>query len=294
MILVIGRTGQLATEFLQKVRGKQLFAFADREQFDLTWDKERMVEKLKTYGARMIINCAAYTNTNVPLDFYSNVYDCMKTSMGLVTLGEACKWFDMPLITFSSNYVFPTQSNPINFGESAVEKIDPMNAYSYGKLMSEKNLLKVHPRTTIIRLSNLMSSHHSNILTKAIGALFGGVTPTCGVVEDTIKLTPVSSVVDFVLSNLLKFTFDKEIIHLDICKECTVRELFEFIKGYVGHKLSLRGKDIISSEHDCITPRNVLLATVKDYDCNNLNSGWKLEVTKLLDEMMKNSNNDLL
>ena len=99
MILVFGKTGQVATE---------LQAFGDikalgRDQADLVNTKE-CSEAIKFYKPRAVINAAAYTS----VDKAESEEDLANTINGdaLAAMAMVCAELDIPLVHMSTDYVF--------------------------------------------------------------------------------------------------------------------------------------------------------------------------------------------
>lgn len=154
MILVFGKTGQVATELL---------AFGDikalgRDQADLVNTKE-CSEAIKFYKPRAVINAAAYTS----VDKAESEEDLANTINGdaLAAMAMVCAELDIPLVHMSTDYVFDgTGAKPWSFTD--IPK--PQNAYGRSKLRGEQSINKSGCTHAIIRTSWIFSAQGNNFV----------------------------------------------------------------------------------------------------------------------------------
>ena len=121
MILVFGKTGQVATEIQSHI---DVFALG-REQADLS-DLKTCVEAIRRYEPCAVINAAAYT----AVDKTKNEENLANTinSNAPSAMPSACAKRDIPLVYISTDYVFDgSETKPWSVGDIP----NPQNAYHY-------------------------------------------------------------------------------------------------------------------------------------------------------------------
>ena len=154
MILVFGKTGQVATE----LRSHQDVFALGRDQADLTIPMT-CAEAIRRYEPRAVINAAAYT----AVDKAENEENLANTINGDApsSMASACAEHDIPLVHLSTDYVFN------GLGEapwSVVDTPDPRNAYGRSKLKGENAVRASGCVHTILRTSWVVSAHGNNLL----------------------------------------------------------------------------------------------------------------------------------
>ncbi len=76
-------------------------------------------------------------------------------------MARYCAAAAVPLVTFSSDYVFPGDGDR-PYVES--DPTDPVNAYGRSKLAGERAALELHPAALVIRTSWVVSATHPNFV----------------------------------------------------------------------------------------------------------------------------------
>ena len=109
-ILVIGAQGQLGKEIQHLANKYPIFSFIfkDRDELDIT-DKKAVLEDFDNNDYAYCINCAAYTavdkaETDVEMATAVNVDGAKFLAMG-------CRKSGIPMIHFSTDYVYHSKSN---------------------------------------------------------------------------------------------------------------------------------------------------------------------------------------
>lgn len=154
MILVFGKTGQVATE-LQKF--SDVLALG-REKVDLSNPVE-CGNCIKAYSPSMVVNAAAYTA--VDLAEKENVLAKIINSDAPIAMAEACYDINIPFVHISTDYVFNGNGeNPWKISDNP----DPQNVYGYSKLMGEIGIRKSGAIHAILRTSWVFSAHGSNFV----------------------------------------------------------------------------------------------------------------------------------
>ena len=154
MILVFGKTGQVATE-LQRLGDVVALG---RDQVDLA-DPAACADAISTHAPRAVINAAAYT-----------AVDRVEKEEALATIingdaptamAQACAELDIPLIHISTDYVFEgTGDAPWHPNDPTA----PQNAYGRSKLAGEIGIRNCGAVHAILRTSWVVSAHGSNFV----------------------------------------------------------------------------------------------------------------------------------
>jgi dTDP-4-dehydrorhamnose reductase len=154
MILVFGKTGQVATELQSH---KDVIAIG-RDQADLSVPTT-CTEAILQYKPRAVINAAAYT----AVDKAESEENLANTINGDApgAMASACADLGIPLVHISTDYVF--------FGTGSVpwKNVDhpnPKNAYGRSKLKGEQAILASGCVHAILRTSWVISAHGHNFV----------------------------------------------------------------------------------------------------------------------------------
>lgn len=154
MILIFGRTGQVATE-LQRLR--EVTALG-RDQADLA-DPEACAEAIRSRQPRVVINAAAYT----AVDRAEDEEPLATTINGAspAAMARACAAIGAPLVHISTDYVFDgSGTRPW----SPADPTNPINAYGRSKLAGETGIRAAGGPHAILRTSWVFSAHGSNFV----------------------------------------------------------------------------------------------------------------------------------
>ena len=154
MILVFGKTGQVATE-LQSY--KDVIALG-RDQADLSVPTT-CTEVIQRYKPRAVINAAAYT----AVDKAESEEGLANTINGEApsAMASACAELDIPLVHISTDYVFDG-SGTIPWTVTGTP--NPKNAYGRSKLNGEQAICASGCVHAILRTSWVVSSHGNNFV----------------------------------------------------------------------------------------------------------------------------------
>ncbi|MDB3895684.1 dTDP-4-dehydrorhamnose reductase [Alphaproteobacteria bacterium] len=190
MILVFGEKGQIAQELSQyddiKCFGREVVDFLQPETL------KKFIEIKKP---TLVINAAAYTD----VDKAENEKEAATIINGIAPakIAQACEQFGIPLIHFSSDYVF---SGKIGRPWKPDDKPEPVNTYGYSKLLGEQAIMSSSARAVIIRTSWVFSSFGNNFvktifkLSKKHGSIkvvddqIGGPTSAHSLAKNSIKI----------------------------------------------------------------------------------------------------------
>ncbi|MFN0215161.1 MAG: dTDP-4-dehydrorhamnose reductase [Saprospiraceae bacterium] len=166
MILVTGANGQLGQCFRQASLHwlEQPIVFASSQELDLRnlGSVRAFINSLSARSKdplRWVINCAAYT----AVDKAESEPDKAKkiNVSGVKNLAKVCAELGIPLIHFSTDYVYHSRRNA-PFVET--DPVSPKGVYARTKLAGERAALRVHPLSMIIRTSWVYSNFGQNFL----------------------------------------------------------------------------------------------------------------------------------
>lgn len=158
-VLIAGRTGQLATELLDRLpRDGHLVTALEAPKLDITkW--ESIEEAVGRTNPDVIINAAAYTAVDRAEGDRDRAF--LVNSTGPALLGTITALEGIPLVHLSTDYVFPGTSGA-PYDESAPPQ--PISVYGASKLAGERRALEANPRTAILRTSWVCSPHGANFV----------------------------------------------------------------------------------------------------------------------------------
>lgn len=154
MILVFGKTGQLARE---------LASYDDviclgRDAADLT-DPAACAAAIKTYAPAAVINAAAYTAVDKAEEEEALATVINGTAPG--AMAQACAQLGIPFVTVSTDYVFDgSGAAPWQAGDA----VAPVNAYGRSKLAGEETTRAAGGTHAILRCSWVVSAHGGNFV----------------------------------------------------------------------------------------------------------------------------------
>ncbi len=156
-LIILGANGQLGRAFVQLLQLRDLpFIALTRTEADLSRPETLT---LPLHEARALINCAAYTH----VDGAEKDEELATTINGRAvgTLAKACSEANVPLIHFSTDYVFSGKaSTPL----ATDAKRAPLNAYGRSKAVGEELLEASSARHLLIRTSWVYASWGTNFV----------------------------------------------------------------------------------------------------------------------------------
>ena len=191
MILVFGKTGQVATEL--GYSGDVLAL--GRDQADLS-DPVACARKIHDLAPRAVINAAAYT----AVDKAEEDEELATVINGdtPTAIAQACAEKKIPLVHISSDYVFEGSGEvPWKPGDST----EPQNAYGRSKLAGEAGIIGSGATHAILRTSWVVSAHGANFVKtmlrlsetrdtlSVVGDQIGGPTPASDIAGVCLKIS---------------------------------------------------------------------------------------------------------
>ena len=201
MILVFGKTGQVATE-LQNLG--DVLALG-RDQADLS-DPVACAQRIHALAPRAVINAAAFTAVDKAEE--DEQLATIINGDTPTAIAQACAEMKTPLVHISSDYVFEGS------GEAPWKPSDataPQNAYGRSKFAGEAGILGSGATYAILRTSWVVSAHGANFVKtmlrlsetrdtlSVVGDQIGGPTPArdiaraCFMIADQLQEDPSKS-----------------------------------------------------------------------------------------------------
>ena len=169
-ILLTGAGGRLAKAFAQ---GAEMRALACRlfnhAELDIA-DEGALANALQSSRPWAVINCAGFSNVDTA---EKNENACRRANLlGAETLAHACARENIPLVTFSSDYVF-NGLKPDPYDEN--DQPEALNVYGESKLAAEAKILATMPGALVLRLGKVFgSSSQPDFLRDALQTLANG------------------------------------------------------------------------------------------------------------------------
>lgn len=154
MILVFGKTGQLARELARH----EAVTCLGRDQADLT-DPEACAALIRTHAPVAVINAAAYTGVDKAEEEEALAH--VINGEAPAAMARACAGLDTPIVHVSTDYVFDGSGNTPWRPEDAVA---PVNAYGRSKLVGEAAVRAAGGPHAILRTSWVVSAHGGNFV----------------------------------------------------------------------------------------------------------------------------------
>jgi dTDP-4-dehydrorhamnose reductase len=157
--LVTGSAGMLAKDLIPCFQNQGYEVIAPpEEKLDIT-NLDVVKNAVDTFKPELIVNCAAYTN--VDLAEKQEYQALIVNGLAVQNLCILCQQHDIPLVHFSTDYVFDgTKASPYTIYDST----NPINAYGRSKLMGEKYILWLLKKFYLIRTSWLFGLHGKNFI----------------------------------------------------------------------------------------------------------------------------------
>ncbi len=154
MIIVFGKTGQVATELKSH---KDVIALG-RNEADLSIPTT-CADAIKRYKPRAVINAAAYT----AVDKVEHEEDLANTINGEApsAMASVCGELNIPLVHISTDYVFDGSGTT---PWSVIDNTKPQNAYGRSKLKGELAIKALGCTYAILRTSWVVSAHGINFV----------------------------------------------------------------------------------------------------------------------------------
>ena len=178
--LVTGVKGQLGFDVMNELakRGYEGVG-VDVEEMDIT-DAAAVDRVIKESHVDSVVHCAAWTAVDAAED---NVEMCRKVNaMGTENIAKVCKELDIPMIYFSTDYVFDGEgTRPWEPDDPVVE---PLNVYGLTKYEGEQAVEKYLDKYYIVRIAWVFGVNGKNFIKTMLN--LGKTHDTLTVVNDQI------------------------------------------------------------------------------------------------------------
>jgi dTDP-4-dehydrorhamnose reductase len=157
-ILVTGSSGQVGLALAKELSPLATLRLTNRQDLDLS-KPHSVPERLEEIKPDLIINAAAYTAVDKAESEPDIAYAVNGTAVGV--LGEWAARNDVPLIHFSTDYVFDGQATE-PYDES--HSVNPLSIYGKSKTEGERLLLRSGAPCLIVRTAWVYSATGKNFL----------------------------------------------------------------------------------------------------------------------------------
>lgn len=156
-LLITGAYGQLGHELIHLGGNHEVLA-VDCDKLDIT-DPDAVQTCVNEFQPDVVINAAAYTAVDKAESDVEAAFAVNRD--GPANLARACGRVDIPLIHVSTDYVFDGSKQGA-YIES--DPVAPMGVYGTSKLAGEQAVLKLCPKSIILRTSWVFSAHGNNFV----------------------------------------------------------------------------------------------------------------------------------
>ena len=131
-ILLTGVKGQLGYDIVNECKNRNIEAIGvDVEEMDIT-DAKKVEEVIKSGNYDAVVHCAAWTAVDKAED---EIEACTKVNVdGTKNIANVCKELNIPMMYFSTDYVFDGQGNQ---PWHEYDKRNPLNVYGQTKYEGE-------------------------------------------------------------------------------------------------------------------------------------------------------------
>ena len=157
--LVTGSAGMLAKDLIPCLQnqGHQVIA-PPEDKLDIT-NLSVVKDAVDSFAPELVINCAAYTNVD---EAEKQEHQALIVNgLAVQNLCILCQHHDIPLVHFSTDYVFDgTKAGPYTI----YDRTNPINSYGRSKLLGEKYILWLLSKFYLIRTSWLFGLHGKNFI----------------------------------------------------------------------------------------------------------------------------------
>lgn len=159
-ILVTGNAGQLGHDVVNDARARGIDAIGvDVAEMDIT-DQTQVEEMISRGNYDAVVHCAAWTAVDKAED--PELFDTVRAvnATGTGYIAKVCRELDIPLMYFSTDYVFDGQ------GTRPWQPDDPKNPLNvYGLTKSEgEDFVLQNPKNYILRISWVFGANGSNFI----------------------------------------------------------------------------------------------------------------------------------
>lgn len=227
-ILVFGRSGQLASSLKEQPLFKNSLFLGSRDFNLLGTDK--IMGLVLEKKPDLVLNAAAYTQVdNAEQDIQSAL---ALNELAPAEMAKACKELSIPLVHFSSDYVFDGgKSTP--YKES--DQTNPLGQYGESKRRGEEAILRYHPKKSYVFRTSWVFGPYGNNFVKTMIRLSKN-RDELRIVSDQYgsptSTTSLSNAISTILTRQGQYKYDPGIYHLTNKGSCS---WFEFTEQIFSH-----------------------------------------------------------
>ena len=158
-LLVTGVKGQLGHDIVNECNNRNIEAVGvDVEEMDIT-DAGKVAEVIKSGNYNAVIHCAAWTAVDKAED---EVELCTKVNVdGTRNIANICKELDIPMMYFSTDYVFDDGQGETEWKE--YDERHPLNVYGQTKYEGEL-IVESLPKHFIVRIAWVFGINGNNFI----------------------------------------------------------------------------------------------------------------------------------
>ena len=158
-LLVTGVKGQLGHDIVNECNNRNIEAVGvDVEEMDIT-DAGKVAEVIKSGNYNAVIHCAAWTAVDKAED---EVELCTKVNVdGTRNIANICKELDIPMMYFSTDYVFDDGQGETEWKE--YDERHPLNVYGQTKYEGEL-IVESLPKHFIVRIAWVFCINGNNFI----------------------------------------------------------------------------------------------------------------------------------
>lgn len=271
-IFITGANGQVGTELTRQATdlGWQVMA-VDRDQLDIA-DANAVERLVSEFTPDVVINAAAYTAVDRAESEKDAAYAVNRD--GPANLAGACEALGIPLIHYSTDYVFDGSKADAYVEEDSVA---PLGVYGESKLAGENAVLDGCTKHLILRTSWVFSAHGGNFVKTMLR--LGAEREELGVVADQFgKPTSAAEIARVTLELLSNKTQVWGIYHL---AQPVVTSWHGFAKTVFG-EASEQGMDLMIKQVNPIMtsdyPTPARRPTNSELNCEKLESVFGVSI----------------
>ena len=203
-ILVTGLSGQVGSSIHNNFKDKFNICALERDKFDFSKLNE-IKNKIRSINPDMVINPAAYTNVELAEDNHEEAY--LINTLAPSKIAEVCAELSIPLIHFSTDYVFDGK-NISPYTEN--DEPNPINFYGYSKLKGENLVIKNTNQYFIIRTSWVYNFYKGKNFLRTMLKLFKE-NNEIKVINDQVGCPTSSNFISIKLLSLVEKFFENKL-----------------------------------------------------------------------------------
>ena len=160
-VLIAGAGGMLGRALVRSAPKHVAVLACTRQQLDVT-NAKAIEQTVQAYQPDVIVNAAAYTQVDRAEAEPEKAYAVNRD--GALYLAQAAVRLDVPLLHFSTDYVFDgVFPDGVCRPYTEEDVPNPLNVYGASKLAGEKVVLTTHEQALIIRTSTLFGSRGDGV-----------------------------------------------------------------------------------------------------------------------------------